>query len=111
MKKNPLSPQLTFAQVVDDFLNLLLDEGGMDTVSPEVRAQMLNDLRVRLNERLFVTAISNMSDKRVTELRKLTEGGATGEAVEKFIDKNIPGAQEIFAGAMMTFRNDYLGIA
>ena len=110
MSANTLNPRLSFAQVVDDFLNLLLDEGGMDTVSPEVRAQMLSDLRVRLNERLFVTAISNLSDDKVTELRKLTEGVPSGEAIEKFIDGNIPDAQEIFAGAMLTFRNDYLGL-
>lgn len=102
--------QLTFTQVVDDFLNLLLDEGGMDTVSVEVRAQMLNDLRVRLNERLFTTVITNLSDEKVTEFRTLSEKGASGEELEKFIDQNIPNTQEIFAGAFLTFRNDYLGI-
>jgi len=105
------NPQLTFAQVVDDFLNLLLDEGGMNTVSVEVRAQMLNDLRARLNERLFATAVSNLSDEKVTELRELSEKNASAEELETFIDKNIDNAQEIFAGAFITFRNDYLGVA
>lgn len=104
------NPQLTFTQVVDDFLNRLLDEGGMDTVSVEVRAQMLRDLRVRLNERLFATVISNMPEEKITEFRTLSEKKASGEELEKFIDKNIPDSQEIFAGAFLTFRNDYLGL-
>lgn len=104
------NPQLAFTQVVDDFLNLLLDEGGMGTVSVGVRAQMLNDLRVRLNERLFATALMNLPEEKVTELRELSEKGTSGEEVEKFIDTNIPNSQEIFAGAFLTFRNDYLGL-
>ena len=111
MTTNTLNPQLSFTQVVDDFLNLLLDEGGMDTVSVEVRAQMLNDLRLRLNERLFATAVMNLSDEQVTEFRELSEKKTSGEELEKFIDKNIPNSQEIFAGAFLTFRNDYLGLA
>ena len=68
-----LNPKATFTQVVDDFLNLLLDEGGMDTVSVEVRAQMLVDLRKRLNERLFATVIANLSDEQISEFRALSE--------------------------------------
>lgn len=104
-------PALTFAQVVTDFLNLLLDEGGMDNVSVEVRAQMLHDLRVRLNERLFATIILNLPEDKITEFRALSEKKDSGEALEKFIDGNISNAQEIFAGAFLTFRNDYLGLA
>ena len=104
-------PQLTFAQFVDDFLSTLLDEGGMESVSPEVRAQMLTDLRKRLNERLFATIIVNLSDEKVTEFRELTDRTPADENFEKFIDENISNAQEVFAAAFMTFRNDYLGLS
>lgn len=97
--------------MVDDFLNLLLDEGGMNTASPEVRSQMMSDLKVRLNERLFATVISNMPEDKITEFRELSEKRASGEEIEKFIDQNIPDTQEVFAGAFLTFRNDYLGLA
>lgn len=102
--------QLTFAQVTDDYLNLLLDEGGMNTESADVRAQMLQDLRRRLNERLFVTLITNLPEEKITELRELSEKKDVGEEMDKFIDNNIPNSQEVFAGALLTFRNDYLGL-
>ena len=105
-----IDSQLTFAQVVSDFLNLLLDEGGMATVSPEVRAQMLNDLRVRLNEKIFAMILSQLDDKKVTEFRKLTEEKASSEELEKFIDDNVPNSQDFFSQVFMSFRDDYLGL-
>jgi hypothetical protein len=105
-----IDSQLTFTQVMDDFLNLLLDEGEMGTVSPEVRAQMLNDLRLRLNEKMFVSILSRLDDEKVTKFRELIEGKAPGEEIEKFIDGNIPDAQDFFSQVFLTFRNDYLGL-
>lgn len=104
------NPQLTFTQVVNDFLNLLLDEGGMGTVSPEVREQMLKDLHLRLNEKMFVSILSRLDDEKTTKYRELIEGKAPAEEVEKFIDSNIPDAQDFFAQVFMTFRSDYLGL-
>lgn len=103
-------PQLTFIQVVNDFLNLLLDEGGMDTASPEVRAQMFNDLRARLDEKIFVSILARLDDEKVSEFKKLSENQAAGEELEKFIEKNVPDAQDYFAEIFMKFRKDYLGI-
>lgn len=103
-------PRLSSAQVIDDFLNLLLDEGGTDSASPDVRGQMFADLKRRLNEKIFATMLSHLSDDQITKLRELSEGGAPGEEIEKFIDEHIPSSKEIFAGALMEFRNDYLGI-
>ena len=105
-----MNSQLAFSKVLEDFLNLLLDEGGMDTVAPEVRSQMHADLQKRLNERFFATMISVLPEAKVTELRELSATDTTGEAMEKFIQENIPQAQEIFSEAMITFRKDYLGL-
>lgn len=105
-----INPQLSFGKVVDDFLSLLLDEGGMQEVSSEVRAQMLSDLRTRLNEKIFVSMLSRLDDQKVTEFRKISEAGGDAEKVEKFIDSNIPDAQDFFGQVMMSFREDYLGL-
>lgn len=98
-----MDSQLTFTQVVDNFLNLLLDEGGMTTMSPEVREQMLNDLRLRLNEKIFALILSRLDDAKVTEFRKLVEEKSSGEAIEKFIDSNIPDAQDFLLKPLWLF--------
>ena len=105
-----MNPSLTSAQYVEDFLQQLLTEAGMDTVSPEVKAQMLTDLRARLQDRLFGTIVMNLTDGKLTEFREMIENSGAQEDLEKFVDANVPNAAEVFAQAMVTFRKDYLGL-
>lgn len=106
-----MNPQLTSNQVIENFLQKLLEEAGMDTVSSEVKEQMLKDLRLRLNDRLFGAVIANLTDEKLTEFRQITEKKVPEEELQKFIDANISNAQEVFAQAMADFRKDYLGLA
>ena len=105
-----MNPSLTSAQYIEDFLQQLLVEAGMDSVSAEVKAQMLTDLRARLQDRLFGTIVMNLTDGKLTEFRELAEKEGAQEELEKFVDANVPNAAEVFAQAMMTFRKDYLGL-
>lgn len=105
-----MNSQLTSAQYIEDFLKSLLEEAGMDTVSPEVYAQMMTDLKARLEDRLFGTVIMNLDDAKLTEFREMSEKGASGEELQKFIDTNVPDAQNLFSQAMLNFRKDYLGV-
>lgn len=105
-----MNPSLTSAQYIEDFLQQLLTEAGMDTVSAEVKAQMLTDLRARLQDRLFGTIVINLTDGKLTQFRELSENEGSQEDLEKFVDENVPNASEVFAQAMMTFRKDYLGL-
>ena len=105
-----MNPSLTSAQYVEDFLQALLTEAGMDTVSAEVKAQMLIDLRARLQDRLFGTIVMNLTDGKLTEFREMVENGGAQADLEKFVDENVPNAAEVFAQAMVTFRKDYLGL-
>jgi len=104
-------PTLSSAQYIDDFLSGIIKDAGMDNVSPDVKGQMLKDLRARLEDRLFGAVVMNLSDDDLTAFRKLTDKGASQEEVERFIDSRIPDAKEVFAQAMLAFRNDYLGIS
>ena len=105
-----MNPSLTSAQYVEDFLQALLTEAGMDTVSAEVKEQMLTDLRARLQDRLFGTIVMNLSDGKLSEFRELVDNGGSQDELEKFVDANVPNSAEVFAQAMMTFRSDYLGL-
>lgn len=101
--------QLSAQQYVNDFLGALLDEAGMD-MSVEVRQQMLKDLHARLQDRFFGQVVISLSDSDLTQFRKMSESGASQEEMEKFIQSHVPNAPEVFASAMASFRNDYLGL-
>ena len=104
--------ELSSQQVVNDFLNKMLTDAGMDNISPEVRGQMLNDLRNRLEDRFFATILSNLNEEQITAFREIIEGQNDGsDKMDKFISTNIPNAAEVFSQAMMTFRDVYLGVS
>ncbi|MEK7569419.1 MAG: DUF5663 domain-containing protein [Patescibacteria group bacterium] len=101
--------ELSSQKVIDEFLNKMLSEAGMDNVSPEVRSQMFADLKNRLEDRFLATVVSNLDENKLTSFREITEGGDQ-EKVNQFISTNFPNAQELFSQAMMSFRDTYLGI-
>jgi|GEM_PF-5045028 len=103
-------PQFSSAQLFEDFLSQLLTDAGMDTVSPEVREEMLSDLRSRLENRLLGTIVMNLPEEELNTFNKMLDNGAGDEQVAKFIDDKVPNSTELFAAAMVSFRNDYLGI-
>ena len=102
--------QLSSQQVIDEFLNKILTESGMDNVSPEVRAQMFNDLKNRLEDRFLATVISVLNEEDLAQFRGIVESGGDQEKMNQFISAHVPNAQELFAQAMMSFRDTYLGI-
>jgi hypothetical protein len=102
--------QFTGEQVITDFLLGLLTDSGMDAVSPEVKAQMLKDLHARLQDRFIATVLTNLEEDKYEEFANLIESQPSEEAVQRFIDGNVPNAAELFGQAMLKFRNDYLGI-
>ena len=104
-------PQFTTAQYIQDFLNGILKDAGMDKVDAEVKQQMMEDLKNRLEDRLFGSIIINLKEEDLTKFRKLVDGKETNQKqVEEFINIHIPNSTEVFAQAMVTFRNDYLGV-
>ena len=103
--------ELSSQQVVNDFINKMLTDAGMDNISPEVREQMSNDLKNRLEDRFFATILANLdSEDKITVFREITESGDP-EKMSQFISTNMPNADELFAQAMMTFRDVYLGLS
>ena len=60
--------ELSSQQVVDDFLNKVLTDAGMYNVSPEVRSQMFNDLKNRLEDRFLATILANLNPSVATTM-------------------------------------------
>lgn len=110
-KINFMLTELSSEQVVKDFINKMLTDAGMDNISADVREQMSNDLRNRLEDRFFATILASLdNEEKITAFREITEGG-NQEKMNQFISENVPNADEVFAQAMLTFRNVYLGLS
>lgn len=103
--------ELSSHQVVNDFLNKMLTDAGMNNVSPEVRDQMFSDLRNRLEERFFATVVSNLNDGQISTFREIVEAGGDSAKMNKFLSTNLPNSNELFSQAMLSFRDVYLGVS
>jgi hypothetical protein len=100
---------MSSAQVIQDFLKSLLTEAGMDDLTPDVRAQMMQDLEARLQDRFFGALLTQLTDEELTQFRELQEKGEPQEKLEQFISDHLANPTEFLAGVMEQFRNDYLG--
>ena len=92
------------------FLDHLLEDAGFTHVSEAVGEQMREDLYARLDNKLIAAAFENMPAEHVDAFSVLVDKKASGGELNAFLSENVPHAKEIFANALIDFRNSYLGV-
>lgn len=90
------------------FLNQLLDEGGGAAVDPEVRAQMLDDLRSRLENRIFTTIMTNLPPADLPAFEVLITRPAPPTEIETFLRAHLSNFDELIAGSMLELKRMYV---
>lgn len=90
------------------FLERVLADGGMANVEPEVREQMLKDLRSRLENKLFATLVMKLPENDLPAFNALVERKAPQEQIQEFLKTKIPNLDEVLAEAMLEFRRLYV---
>lgn len=90
------------------FLNQLLDDGGGATIDPEVRTQMLNDLRSRLENRIFTTIVTKLPPAELPAFEALVTRPAPPAEVEVYLRAHLPNFDELIAESMLAFRSMYV---
>lgn len=86
----------------------MIDAGQTDM--PEaVLQEMLKDLNGRLEDRLILTAIDNLSEEKQVELEGMAESGVGAGEMEAFVKENVANWEEVFSKALVDFRETYLG--
>lgn len=100
---------MSSAQVIQDFLQSLLTDAGMDDLTPDVKAQMLQDLEARLQDRFFGALVTQLTDEELTQFRELQEKETPPAQLEQYISDHLPNSADFFVQIMNQFRSDYLG--
>ena len=94
-------------QVLRAFLESIID-AAHEELEPELREQMLADLGDRLNDRLILTVLANLTEQEQEEFEKLaSDAGRVGE-IEGWLRGRIPHYDELMAQTMEQFRADYV---
>lgn len=101
---------LEITQEVRTFLESILDDAGMTDLTPEMKNSMTQELFKLLDARLTTVAVENLSEENLTQFERMLEEKKDKQDVEMFLRDKIHNAPELFAQAMLDFRNSYLGL-
>lgn len=91
------------------FLEGLLTDAGMTALDAEMKEEMVKELFVRLDNYTTSVIVDNLPPEHLDAFIKLAEEKKPREEIESFLKVNMPNAAEVFAKALMDFRDLYLG--
>ena len=92
---------------VKKYLQEILRDAGQTNLGQDLENQMLQDLYTRLEDRLALLALNNLSPSQREELEKLS-GQKSQPAIETFLKTNIKNYDQLFAQNLLDFRNLYI---
>lgn len=98
-------------QSVDEFIENLLVEKGITDLEPDVKEQLITDMRERLLHQIDREAILRLSEEKAAELsEKLDDPNFTSEQMAQFIQDAGVDMTQVALDVMLKFRGLYLGV-
>lgn len=94
---------------IHKYLKQLLADAGQKDLGAELEEQMVNDLNTRLEDRLILTAMENLTQAQQNEFGRMAEKKEDPAKLQVFLQKNITDYDNVFAQALVKFRETYLG--
>lgn len=93
---------------IHTFLLELLHDAGQTDLGHDIEELMVQDLAVRLEDRLMLTLMQHLSTEQEEELKKITGEGKSTEELMNYCKEKIPDFEKIIAEAMLDFREVYI---
>lgn len=93
---------------VKAFLEDLLREANIPEILPEQKELMIEELYVRLDQFLVATIAEYMPEEKLEEFTKLVETDPNPETIQRYLQENLPDAQDVLTVAFGKFRQLYL---
>lgn len=103
------SNQLQIPADIRTFLENLIDDAGMSTVTPKIKEEMVLDLFARLENKLIANAVEKLNPDDLEAFEGLLREGKNQQEAENFLREHIPNAPAVFAQAFLEFRDMYIG--
>lgn len=95
---------------IDQFLNQILDEKKISGDTPEVRKQLVEDLRVQLMQQIDRAMINALDTEHLDQLSKaLDQGIMSDQDMQNFFVQAGVDGERVALETMMRFREYYLG--
>lgn len=92
---------------INAFVDDLVKSRNLDSLDPEVAAQLKTDLLDRVEDRINAVILANIPPEKLEHFEKLLDQSSS-EEVQSFCRRNIYGLPEIIAKELAEFRETYL---
>ena len=97
-------------QKIDEFIESILDEKGITDIEPDVRSELVEDMKKRLLDQINKAAIMKLSEEKAAELATLVDDpNFTNEKMAEFMQNSGVNLSEVTLETMLQFRSLYLG--
>lgn len=97
-------------QSMDEFIEQILNEKGIVDVTPEVREQLKEEMKTRLNDQINKAAVMQLSEEKAVELASLIDDpDFTDEKMTEFMKDSGVDLVQVTLDTMLKFRGLYLG--
>ena len=97
-------------QSIDDFVESVLKDKGITDVDPEVKADLMEEMKTRLMDQINKAAIMQLSEEKAAELaEKIKDPEFTDEKLTEFMQNSGVNLTQVALDTMLKFRGFYLG--
>lgn len=96
-------------QDIDSFMEQLLVDKGITELDPEVKKDLISDMKNRLLDQIDRAAVMQLSEEKATELaEKVGDPDFTNEKMTEFMKESGVDLTQVTLDTMLRFRNFYL---
>ncbi|MBO4813019.1 hypothetical protein J5491_02615 [Candidatus Saccharibacteria bacterium] len=96
-------------QSIDEFIEQLLVDKGITNQDPEVKKELVEEMKTRLLDQIDRAAIMQLPDDKVDELtKKLDDPEFTNEKMTEFMQQSGVDLTQVTIDTMVRFRDYYL---
>lgn len=92
---------------LEEFIDRIIEEKGLDKEAPEVVAQIRQDLSESLERRINAMIVSKLDPAILSDFDALLDGGDM-QKVQSFVKTHIPDIEERVAAELLEFKTLYL---
>lgn len=101
---NHSADNASFEQYIDD----LIDQKGYPNLTPEVREELRNDLKVRVDDFIMARVIAALSDEDLTTFETMLKEKKPREELQKFAADHTTDFTSFLTNVLIEFQGVYL---
>lgn len=99
----------TQGQNLDLYIDNLINQKGYPNLTDEVREELKNDIRARLNDFIMARVIAAFTDEDIDKFEELLKQNKSQEELQQFAVDHIPDFTTFLTNVLIEFQGVYLG--